>query len=177
MSEFATFAQSMPQFDAQYFLLLTSRVLHILGSIVMIGGVFYLLAVVAPKVAVGNYSADDWFSGNRAAWAKWVGISTSVLLVTGLFNFVMMVKLNHIATSYHMLGGMKILIAFVLFFFAAILAGKTGLADRYRAKMRTWLKVTFFVGLIIVVIGAVMRSYPKTPKADAGPALVAPDTN
>jgi uncharacterized membrane protein len=177
MSEFVTFAQSMPEFDAQYFLLLTSRVLHILGSIVMIGGVFYLLAVVAPKIAAGNYSADDWFSGNRAAWAKWVGISTAVLLVTGLFNFVMMVKLNHIDKTYHMLGTGKILIAFVLFFFAAILAGKTGLADRYRANMKKWLKVTFFVGLIIVILGAVMRSYPRTLKTDAGPALVAPDTN
>ena len=174
MHELATFAQAVPHFDGQYFLLLTSRVLHILGSVVLLGGIFYLLAVVAPRVAAGNSSPDDWFNRNRAAWAKWVGIATAVLLVTGLFNFVMMVKSNHLATSYHMLGGMKILVALVLFFFAAILAGKTGLADRFRANMKFWLKVTMLVGLVIVIIGSVMRSYPRTLKTDAGPALVAP---
>ena len=56
----------------------------------------------------------------------------------------------------------------------AILAGKTALADRYRANMKTWLKVTMLVGLVIIIIGGVMRSYPKTPKTDAGPALIAP---
>lgn len=174
MQELATFAQAVPHFDGQYFLLLTSRVLHVLGSIVLLGGVFYLLAVVAPRIAAGNASPNEWFNGNRAAWAKWVGIATAVLLVTGLFNFVVMVKSNHLATSYHMLGGMKILVALVLFFFAAILAGKTALADRYRANMKFWLKVTMLVGLVVVIIGGVMRSYPRTPKTDAGPALVAP---
>jgi uncharacterized membrane protein len=174
MHDLVTLAQTMPEFNGQYFLLLTSRVLHILGSIVLLGGVFYLLAVVAPRVAAGNGSSDDWFNGNRAAWAKWVGIATAILLVTGLFNFVVMIKSNDIAKSYHMLGGMKILAAMVLFFFAAILAGKTALADRYRANMKSWLKITMFVGLIVVIIGGVMRSYPKTPKTEAGPALIAP---
>jgi hypothetical protein len=74
-----------------------------------------------------------------------------------------------------MLGGLKILLALVLFFFAAILAGKTALAESFREKMPTWLKVTMCVGLLIVIVGGVMRSYPRTPKPTAGgPALVAP---
>lgn len=170
-------AQAVPRMDGQYFLLLTSRVLHVLGSIVLLGGIFYLLAVVAPRVVAsgGRPNADAWFAGNRAAWAKWVGIATAVLLVTGLFNFVMIVKANQIATSYHMLGGIKILVALVIFFFAAILAGKTALAERFREKMKFWLTVTMLVGLVIVVIGSVMRSYPREPKPTSGPALVAPN--
>jgi hypothetical protein len=35
--------------------------------------------------------------------------------------------------------------------------------------------VTLLVGLVIVVIGSVMRSYPREPKAIAGPSLVAPN--
>ena len=132
LADFLALAQVMPRMDGWYFLLLTSRVLHVLGSIVLLGGIFYLLMVIAPKIAAGNSSADAWFNGNRSAWAKWVGIATAVLLITGLFNFVMIVKTNQIATSYHMLGGLKILVALVIFFFAAILAGKTGLADRLR---------------------------------------------
>ena len=110
-------AQStMPNFDGWYFLLLTSRVLHILGSIVLLGGIFYLLAIVAPRAVASGGDADAWFNGNRAGWAKWVGIATAVLLVTGLFNFVTIIKTNHLAMSYHMLGTLKILAALCTLF-------------------------------------------------------------
>ena len=136
---------------------------------------FYLLAVVAPRAAASGSNADAWFNGNRSAWAKWVGIATAVLLVTGLFNFITIIKTNQIATSYHMLGGLKIVVALVIFFFAAVLAGKTALADRMRANMKFWLTITMLIGLVIVIIGGVMRSYPREPKAAAaGPTLVAP---
>jgi len=176
-ADFAPVAQAMPQFDGWYFVLLASRVLHILSSIILLGGIFYLLAVVAPRVvaAGGGGDADAWFNGNRGAWAKWVGITTALLLATGLFNFVTIVRAHEIAVSYHMLGGLKILVALVIFFFAAILAGKTALAESFREKMPTWLKVTMLVGILIVIIGGVMRSYPRMPKpVDGGPALVSP---
>ncbi len=166
---------TMPTFDGWYFVLLTSRVLHVLSSIVLLGGIFYLLAVVAPRAITSGGNADAWFNGNRAAWAKWVGITTALLLVTGLFNFVTIVKANQIATSYHMLGGIKILVALVIFFFAAILAGKTALADSFRERMKYWLTVTMLIGVLIVIIGGVMRSYPRTPKSTEGPAIVAPN--
>jgi uncharacterized membrane protein len=173
----ALLAQTVPQFDGWYFVLLASRVLHVLGSIVLLGGIFYLLAIIAPRVVAsgGRPDADAWFGGNRAAWAKWVGIATVVLLATGLFNFVTIIKANQIATSYHMLGGLKILVALVIFFFAAILAGKTALAEGFREKMKFWLTVTMLIGLVIVLIGSIMRSYPREPKPIAGPALVAPN--
>jgi uncharacterized membrane protein len=176
LTHLATFAQAMPHMDGYYCLLLTSRVLHILGSIILLGGIFYLLAIVAPRVVAsgGRGDVDAWFGGQRAAWAKWVGIATTLLLVTGLFNFITIIKTNEIATSYHMLGGIKIPVALVIFFFAAILAGKTALADRFRENMQFWLRVTFAIGIAIVIIGSVMRTYQRIPKADAGPTLVAP---
>jgi uncharacterized membrane protein len=178
LNQSLTLAQSVPRMDGHYFLLLTSRVLHVLGSIILLGGIFYLLAVVAPRVVAsgGRPDADAWFAGNRAAWAKWVGIATAVLLVTGLFNFITIIKANQIATSYHMLGGIKVLVALVIAFLAAILAGKTGLAERLRENMKFWLTVTMLVGLVIVVIGSMMRSYPRELKPVNGPALVAPNT-
>ena len=168
-------AQAVPHVDGMYLVTLASRLLHILSAIILVGGVFYLAKIVAPRIGAGEASAEAWFGSQRGAWAKWVGIATAVLLVTGLFNFITIVKANQIAVSYHMLGGLKILLALVLFFFAAILAGKTALAESFREKMPTWLKVTMCVGLLIVIVAGVMRSYPRTPKAaDGGPALVAP---
>ena len=50
---------------------------------------------------------DHYFGGRRATWAMWVGIA-SLLLVTGLWNFVQIVKTYKIVASYHMLGTLKI---------------------------------------------------------------------
>lgn len=175
--DFLTFAQSAPNFDGWSLLLLLMRFLHIFSSIVLLGGIFYLLVVVAPRVvaAGGRGDADAWFNGNRAAWAKWVGIATALLLVSGLFNFINNVTTYKLVPSYHMLGTLKILLGLVVFFFAAILAGKTALAESFREKMTSWLKLTLVVGIVIVIVGGVMRTYPRIPKAEGGgPTLVAP---
>jgi uncharacterized membrane protein len=169
---------SMPHFDRMYWLLLASRVLHILGAIVLVGGLFYLRMVVAPSLPAGGAaSADGWFGGRRGAWAKWVGISTLLLLVTGFFNYFEIIKIYDLSSSYHMILGIKILIALVVIFLASLLAGKTAAAEQLRGKMMFWLGVCLLTGILVVVLGSVLRSYPHTPKTLAGPTLIAPSTN
>jgi uncharacterized membrane protein len=175
-------AQQTPTYGSYDLLMLVSRILHILGAIVMVGGLFYLWAVVTPSrsateelPAVGS-SVDHFFGGSRAAWAKWVGIASLFLLVTGLWNFVSMVKGNHLHFTYHILGTVKILLALGLMMLAALLAGRTAAADRIRQKWRTWLALTLVVGVLTVAVGSVMRTYPRTPKLDTPPepVLIAP---
>lgn len=170
------FAQTAPSFDGWSLLLLLMRFLHIFSSVILLGGIFYLLVVVAPRVVAAGGRGDAWFNGNRAAWAKWVGIATALLIVSGFFNFINNVTTYKLDPAYHMLGTMKILLGFVVFFFAAILAGKTALAESFREKMTSWLKVTLVVGIVIVLIGGVMRNYPRILKDSegGGPSLVAP---
>jgi hypothetical protein len=121
-------------------------------------------------------STDQYFGGRRAAWAKWVGIASLLLLVTGLWNFINMLKFNHLDPSYHMLGGLKILLGIALMFVAALLAGRSAAADALRQKWRRWLMVSLLLGMVVVAMGSVMRAYPRTPKVDAHPAptLIAP---
>jgi uncharacterized membrane protein len=177
-------AQKMPNLLAPYdLLMLASRILHVLGAIIMVGGLFYLWAVITPDSAaparegVGEgSSADQYFGGRRAAWAKWVGIASLLLLVTGLWNFINMIKFNYLDPSYHMLGGLKILLAIVLMFVAALLAGRSAAADSLRQNWRRWLTISLLLGIIVVAMGSVMRTYPRAPKVDAQPAptLIAP---
>jgi uncharacterized membrane protein len=169
---------SMPHLDGMYWLLLLSRVLHILGAIVLVGGLFYLRMIVAPSVSADSKtSADAWFGGRRGAWAKWVGIATLFLLITGLFNYVHTIKTDDLATSYHMIAGIKILVALVLIFLASLIAGRSPLADQLRERMMFWLSVCVLIGVLTVILGSVLRSYPHTPHSLAGPALVAPSNN
>ncbi len=176
--------------DAMYWVMLVARVLHVLSAIVLVGGIFYLRTVVAPAVPTdGSATADQWFGGRRATWAKWVGITTLLLLATGLFNFIRIIQTNEsMGALYQALFGVKFLLALVLFGLAAMIAGKTSVADRLRQNMQRWLGVCLAIGLAIVVLASVLRSLPhvpvpslprvpaqsqpQVPNVDAGPPLL-----
>jgi uncharacterized membrane protein len=165
---------TMPQLDGMYWLMLVSRICHILGAVVLVGGLFYIRSIIASP---SGSPVDQLFGGRRAAWAKWVGIATVLLLVTGLFNYVLIMKQHErLASSYHMIAGLKMLAAIAVFLLAALLAGRTAAADALREKWRMWLGVCLVLGLVTVILGSVLRTYPRTRKADAAgpPQLIAP---
>lgn len=169
---------TMPHFDGMYVLQLLSRLGHILGAIILVGGLFYIRQILRPASgANGNPSADALFGGSRASWAKWVGITTALLLATGLLNYVLMIKQHEkLASSYHMLVGMKMLAALVVFVLAALLAGRTAMADSLRQKWQTWLTLCLLLAILTVAFGSVLRTYPRTKKVGpaTAPQLIAP---
>jgi uncharacterized membrane protein len=169
---------TMPQLDGMYWLMLLSRVCHIAGAIILIGGLFYIRSVISPtSTAPGAAPVDQLFGGRRATWAKWVGIATALLLITGLFNYMMIIKQHErLASSYHMVAGLKMLAGIAVFLLAALLAGRTAAADALRQKWRMWLAVCLVLGLITVILGSVLKSYPRTRKVETmnPPQLIAP---
>ncbi|MCC7476538.1 MAG: hypothetical protein IT425_14195 [Pirellulales bacterium] len=165
---------TMPQVDGWYFVQLLSRMGHIIGAIILVGGLFYMRTIVA---ATAGSSADQLFGAPRAKWAKWVGIATALLLATGLINYVMMIKQHErLASSYHMIAGLKMLASLVAFLLAALLAGRSSLADLMRARWPKWITVVLVVALIPVLMGSVLRTYPRTRKVEptSAPVLMAP---
>jgi uncharacterized membrane protein len=146
--------------DGMYWLMLVLRVLHILGAVVLVGGVFYLRAVVAPAMP-GGATVDDWFAGRRAAWARWVATATTVLLVTGFLNYLHVTQTNE---HYQAVFIVKVLLSLVVFFLAAASAGTTRLANRFRQNMRTWLTVCLAAGVLAVALGGVPLPFPWTRK-------------
>lgn len=163
-------AADLPKVDTIFVGHLASRALHILAAIILGGGLFYLRAVLAPA-GVGACFAD-----RRAVWAKWVGIASFTLIVTGLINFFVIngdVKAagGKLPPVYHALFGVKVLLALAVMFIASILAGKTAVADRFRQGMRRWLSLAWAFVILIVVIGALLRSlHGQPPAVDAPPA-------
>ena len=167
----------MPTLDSTYWIMLVSRILHILGAIILAGGLFYIRYVVSPISAPpGTQPVDQFFGGRRGAWAKWVGIATALLLFTGFWNYVQFSKTYNLAPLYHMVLGIKILAGMAVFLLAALLAGRTNVADSIRQKWGLWINVCLFLALITVVIGSVLRTFPHDRKVDAAeqPKLVAP---
>lgn len=149
-------AAGLPTLDGPQIMQLVSRVLHILGAIILAGGLFYIRSVLSPA------GVDACFADRRAAWAKWVGIATFMLLGSGIYNFLVVnnqVKAagGQLEPTYHMLFGIKFLLALLVMFLAAILAGRTAAADKFRANMGRWLNVAWFAIMAIVVLAALLR--------------------
>jgi uncharacterized membrane protein len=158
-------AQQVPDMNGMYWLLVVLRVLHILGATIIVGGLIFLCGVVTPAVMPASAnSADQQLGGRRAAWAMLVGIATLLLLASGLFNYIYTVKTYEMPASYHMLFGLKFLAGLVVFFLAALIAGRTSLALHIRQNIRLWLNVCLALSLMILILGSVMRTYERTPK-------------
>jgi uncharacterized membrane protein len=171
--------QTMPELNSVYWVMLLSRILHILGAIIIVGGTFYLRAVIVPNVEASGTDAERQFGGRRASWAMWVGVATLFLLVTGLANYLYIIRSHErLASSYHMIAGMKMLSGIALFLLAALIAGRSPAAATLRQRMRFWLNVALLLGIVTISLGSVLRTYPRTPKVDApGPSVIVAPPN
>jgi len=180
--------QFLPRMDGMYWLMLASRVLHILSAIVLVGGLFYLRAVITPALsrlpqrgskdqATDSTATDALFGGRRAAWAMWVGLASLLLLATGLFNFLQIVRMHErLGPVYHSVAGLKILTGLALFILAAILAGNSPSAQAMQRNWRAWLNLCLAIGILTAVLGSFMRSFdhirkanPQVPSVEAAP--------
>jgi hypothetical protein len=156
----------LPEMDAMFFVRVVSRILHILAAIILGGGLFYIRSILS------HAGADACFADRRAAWARWVGIMSLLLLASGLFNLFAIIRDardagEKLPAAYHALFGVKFLLGLLVMFIAAILAGRTQLADRFRMNMRRWLNVAWGAVIAIVVIGALLRMmHGRTPADD-----------
>ncbi|QEG34914.1 hypothetical protein [Bythopirellula goksoeyrii] len=150
--------QAQPTLDGTFALQVLLRVLHIFGAVILVGGIFYQRSILFPT------GVDACFVGRRQVWAKWVGIATLFLLASGLYNFITIIRTAKadgvpLPPTYHALFGVKFLLALLVMFLAAILAGKTEAAERFRQKMGMWLNVAWSASLTILVIAAILRNY------------------
>lgn len=176
--EIVLLAQTIPTFGAYDLVMLAARFLHVASAIIIVGGLFYLWAVVTPSPHTTTIdgptegAADQFFGGSRAAWARWVGIASLFLIVTGLWNFVSTVTTYKLHFTYHILGLVKILLGLSIMMLAALLAGRTAAAERIRQRWGRWLTITLLLGIITVSVGSIMRTFPRTEKIDRAPSAM-----
>lgn len=141
---------------------LAMRWLHILGAAALLGAGIFTRTVLAPAAASLPAEAHDQLrAAVRARWSKVLMLLITILLVSGFVNYLVYAIPAHKGQGqYHMLMGIKIILAFGVFFLGSLLAGRTSLAQKLQANNGLWLAVTVLLGTIITVIAGYLKFMP-----------------
>jgi uncharacterized membrane protein len=151
--------------DAQYALGLVFRWLHILAAITAVGGAVFARFVVLPALApLPSQDRELLHAAMRARWSKIVAAAIAFLLVSGLYNFMMIAIQYRLPRWYHPVFGVKFLAALAIFAIASLLAGKSPAAEALRRNAKMWLNLNIALAVLVVCLSGVLRSAEKIPK-------------
>jgi uncharacterized membrane protein len=162
-----------PMSDPLLPLLLILRYMHILGAIGLMGGTIFMRFALRPSV-IGLEAAERKALHDqvRGRWARFVMLATVLILVSGIANLALAGRytfepLLGTPKGYHMVVGIKFLLALPIFFIAATLSGRSDLAKRFQANPELWMSVNLVLALVMVLIGGYLRFLPRELKTPA----------
>jgi len=139
---------------------LLMRWAHILSAIFLMGGAFFMRFVLMPvaNVVLEDGAHNELRLALRARWKKFVFVFVTLFLVSGFYNYLAVTRFEHQGVAvYHMLFGIKFLVAMAVFMLAMLLIGSSSLALRVQANSARWMGVMLFLALITVAIGGYMK--------------------
>lgn len=91
-------------------------------------------------------------------WARVVHVCIGLLLVSGFFNFYeLAVAGGKAPTPYHVIFGVKLLLALVVFFIVQALVGRAAAFEGMRSRRTRWLGVVLVLAACIVVASGVLN--------------------
>ncbi|MFM7108205.1 MAG: hypothetical protein ACKOZU_06335, partial [Planctomycetaceae bacterium] len=141
---------------------------------------FARFALVPALSEIDEATRDRIHDGIRRRWLPWVIGAITVLLASGLANFLLFnarVKSEAWpgdwmrATNYHALFGAKFLLAMVAFYFASALVGRGAGTQWVRNDRAKWLSVTLGLTLAVVLLSGWMRQLHTGPAYDPDTAV------
>lgn len=145
------------------FLPVLSRILHVATAITIVGGAAFLRFVLLPGAAAAL--TDEEHARLRqqviGRWKKFIHGGIALFLVTGLYNYWLAIQAIRVSgvrdPLYHGLLGTKILLAFVVFFIASALVGRSARFETMRQNAKFWLAVNLALALVIVGISGYLK--------------------
>jgi uncharacterized membrane protein len=154
--------------DPLFWLLLILRYMHILGAIALMGGTIFMRFALRPVVVTLQPEARAAVHEQvRSRWSKFVMLASLLLLVSGITNLALASRYRFdpvFGMSYHMVVGIKLLLALPIFFIAATLTGRSSLAKRFQANAELWMNVNLTLALVMVLIGGLLKFVKREPK-------------
>jgi len=141
---------------------LVLRWIHIVPAVVAGGATIFVRLALLP--ALSTLPEAERLRVKEAIDRRWrvvVMVCISLLLVSGLTNFVLYQAPAHKGQAlYHGLFGVKFLAAMVVFFLASALTGRSAALAAIRSNARFWGSLAAILVVAILLISAVLRNIP-----------------
>lgn len=134
-----------------------SRWVHVGTAIVLLGGSVFQKFVLMPSLrALPDEERQKLRDGILLRWKKYVMWGIVLLLVTGFYNYYVRMG-QKVLPTYHMLMGIKILLAFGVFFLASALTGRSAGLAKIRQNAGLWLGVLIALAAAVVAIAGYLK--------------------
>ena len=160
-----------------------SRFVHILTAITLAGGLIYISRVQLPSLEEsGGDGREELNETLRRRWARLVMFCIVWLILSGVYNYITTISAAkagqiELARFYHPVVGVKIILAFGVFFLASILSGRTPAARRFQEKIRQWMGVTVFAVIAIIALASALKIGGKLPPGESSAPQTAAETD
>ena len=138
---------------------IVSRVVHVATAIVVLGGSIFMRFVLMPAATQLPEEEQQALRGHiMGRWKVVVMIGIVLFLASGFYNYLVVSLPEHRGdTLYNTLMGIKILLAFGIFFLASALTGRAAAFERIRQNAKLWLGITIMLGVLVVVIAGYLK--------------------
>jgi len=159
--------------NAQDWLSVASRWVHVGAAIVLFGGTLFQYLVLVPAVKELPSDERTALHGRvMARWRKIVMAMIGLLLITGFYNYLAVAipqyRESPVKGLYHGLMGTKILLSLGIFFIVSALVGRSVAFEPMRLQSRKWMTITIVLATVVVgiagylkvAIPAIVRSQP-----------------
>lgn len=141
---------------------LLSRWLHILSAITAVGGSIFMRVALMPSVrTLPDAQRKELHEAVRGRWARFVMGAILFLLASGFYNIVRKIGSSDLPALYHMLFGIKFLLALVIFFVASALVGRSPALVKIRQNARFWVTLNVVLSIAVVCLSGVLREISK----------------
>ncbi len=155
--------------DGDFILALVSRWIHVGTVIVLVGGTCFMKFVAGPVL---QGQSPELMTAIRSRWKKFIHGGIALLILSGFYNYIKAMPLHKGDGLYHALIGTKIILAFVVFFFASVLVGRSAGTQKFRDNSGKWTAVVLLLSALIVA----MSGTAKVRGVPAAKAVAAPET-
>jgi uncharacterized membrane protein len=157
--------------DPLFPLLLALRYMHIFGAIALMGATIFMRFALLPAVSKLDPPVKATLHDEvRSRWSKFVMAASGLLLISGVTNLALAGRYDFEPIAglprggYHMIVGVKFLLALPIFFFASLLAGRSDFAKKFQSAARFWMSANLALAVLMVLIGGLLRFVPRELK-------------
>jgi uncharacterized membrane protein len=153
------------------YLAIALRWIHVFSAATTIGGVMLIRFALLPAAdELPDAARRQLHDGVRARWKMVVHAAIALLLLSGFINFFrsslgLFPSGSAESKLYNALFGVKFLLAIGVFGLAEVLMGSSPLAEKLRAKAKTWQTVNLVLLVLIVCLSGVMGRMHTAPNA------------